>query len=316
MLSKGYYFGIKNESQDLSSYFENILDSNPKFLIAGSFSFWLPVQLWKKLAKLNCPKLILLPFKYDSNNITFELKKLRFLIKSNTAIIINSLNHSKFILTDNHCFVGSNNLSSGGIINNIENCAIMKNTDIDYDDWYDEIIGLIRKEYRNFSSITNTISKEAKLSNLPIPVIKSEMSQSELITSINQLKELYTSLIELTDCYQHLEHSFKELVNNTKKTIKLFDSPITSLTKYLIDNLTNQFNEKNSHKVIWIKNYTGIKFKVDDLSNSLSELNSRRKLMLDLYNDTWRENQLIYDKIDDSCSNLNIKNLYNFKKYL
>lgn len=319
MLNNGYCLGIKSEHEDLSSSFEKILDSNPTFLIAGSFSFWLPPQLWTKLSQLTCPKLILLPFKYKYTNqsdLTFEIKKIQLLINSNTAVLINSLNHSKFILTDSNCFVGSNNLTSGGIINNIENCIIMSDSNIYYTDWYNEILTLIRNELTNFSSLTNTKSKESKLAGLTMPIIKDRMSNEEVITSINQLKTIYSALISVSDCYQHLENSFEKLVKDTKKSIQLFNSPETLLTKYFINNLTTQYNEKKEKPEIWIRDCNSINNKLTDLSNSLNKLSSQRKVLMDVYKSTWKQHQLIYDKINDSYSNRNLINLNKVRKHL
>lgn len=319
MLTKGYYFGIKSANQDLGFCFDKILSSNPSFLITGSFSYGLPRNLWFKFSSLNCPKLILLPFQYNfsnQTNLSYQINNIKSLIKANTVVLINSLNHSKFMLTKKYCFIGSNNLTQGGIVSNIESSMFMNNSHVDYNDWKNEIINLIRPELNQYASLKNTQAKEKHLSSLTLPKIKFKMTPDELSEAINQLASIYNALISVTDSYQHLGDVFKELAKQTKKPVKLMQSSLLLLTKHLYDDLTEQYNRKSVFSEILIKDCDKINEQIERLSISVNKVSLYRENLLEDYNTMWTENQKIYKVINKDYANLNLINLNNFKDSL
>lgn len=322
LIKNNSYFGIKYENDNLSLNFHNILNSNPAYVIAGSFSYFLPHDLWIKFSNLNCPKLILLPFKYDYQNKSALINQhyiIESLIKSGFSVLINSVNHSKFLLTDKNCFIGSNNLTSNGIIANIESSIFMDSTHTDYSNWHNDIIKLIKTEMSSYASAKNTKNKEALLKNLmnSLSNIKHKMSHEELSCSINQLKTICNALISVTDSYQHLGIHFKELIKQTKKPIKLIQSTLIPLTNDLYLNLTKQFEEKSTkYPEIWIKNSSTIIKQIQELSYSLNELCTHRSDLFDTYNDMWSNNQRIYREIKTSSANSNLINLNHFENFL
>ena len=302
-----YFFGIKNNSEDFTRYFEYILDSSPKYIVASSFSFWLPYPLWSKIKSLECPKVIIMCYEYLYETKTHTLVKedlFNQLINANFSVIINSKNHCKFLLTDKHLYQGSNNLSGGGIIQNAENSTFINPTHPDFNFWTYDILNYSCTCLMNYGNLDFVKIKEDALAHLFIPEILFFMTEQQIKTSINTLDTIMDNLKSTTDSYQLLDKDFFKLYRKTLSTMTLLDN-----FKYnLLYNLT-----QNKSSKICISNFDKLKKDVFKLENSFKNLTLYRSILRNSTLDNWKnKKQIIKNPISNNIS----KNIGNIDFFL
>ncbi|WP_102398903.1 phospholipase D-like domain-containing protein [Haloimpatiens massiliensis] len=322
MKSINEIISVKDRNDNYNAYFERILDNNPKFIIASSFSFFLPPSLWNRFNKLQCPKLVIIPYEYEyrdakkmiNKRIINELKKIEYIICSGTTVIINSVNHAKYMITDKDCFVGSNNLTSGGIEDNVENSHFMYNRSGYYQYWKDEILKFVNNETIGFAALEKLKEEQQILNNIIIYELDNWMvNKQEFYNVLNNMHSLKKSLYRVNDCYQHIGAEVRGLIVETCPIIKKIDI-IKNKLEEVYWKLDREYEKKKQNDNIFItkRDLNMINPRIEDIKLDLKQLNLYRVELFKKYENTWRRDQSIYEYLQDKEKNENLTNLKNF----
>jgi hypothetical protein len=313
---------IKNRNDDFKAYFERILDNKPDYIIISSFSFFLPPVLWNKFKNLSCPKLVIIPYEYEhrdgKNNMVKstinQMKRIEQIINTGATVLVNSVNHAKYMLTEKDCFVGSNNLTIGGMVDNIENSHFMYNKSGDYQHWKDEIFKFINGEIKGFASLKRLHKGQKAIDSINIQELESWIiSREELYQILNNMTCLKIALYSVNDCYQHIGSEVRELILETCPIIKDIDALVGKLEE-LHWNLYIEYENKKGNDNIYIKkrDVNFINSSILDINKNLQRLNLSKDQLLNKYKKTWRTNQTIYKYLTDKETDSNLKGLNQF----
>ncbi|MBU3191890.1 hypothetical protein K9O30_20815 [Clostridium bowmanii] len=240
--------------------------------------------------------------------------KFNHIVNTGATVITNSVNHAKYVLTEKDCFVGSNNLTRGGIEDNVENSHFMYNQSGQYKYWKEEILKFVNSETFGFASLEKLKEEQNILKSTPIYELDSwSINKDEFYDILNNIGHLKTALYRVNDCYQHLGAEVSGLLLETCPIMK----NIEILTKKLEDiywDLDREYKEKKHFDNIFIKkrDLNTINLRIKNINIDLEQLNLYRVELFEKYENTWRSNQSIYDYLLDKESNENLTNLKKF----
>jgi phosphatidylserine/phosphatidylglycerophosphate/cardiolipin synthase-like enzyme len=243
------YVGIKRLSEELIQPFVDIIKDTNEFIYMGSFSFWLPTDsVWKELISAKGLKLIIMPIDYfngDAYRPINDKYKIKTLLDNDICVIVNSHNHSKFIVNDKHAYFGSVNLTEQAMVYNVECIATNSNKTQARED----IINFVHEEIRRYRNLMkNFLTYKVKHLAFVDEFMKVKSSYSNVVINSDSLLNMESvngavlsvfdnqaSLIYIIDQYHALLelNEFINLSKKVKKSIQLSEKLLAQLRKVL-----------------------------------------------------------------------------------
>lgn len=288
--------------EDFSENFESVIDGDPKYVIASSYSFSIWTKWYEKLKKLDCPRVVIIPFRYcygDKEYAINTLEVIKTIINDGIGVIIDSLNHAKFILTDKRAYDGSNNLTKGGFITNVENSNFYgRDTEegvFGYNECNSRIMKyffLLLKCYGNYGIALAKVEKLEKyqISNIKWKIQKDEFEKllNDISICINEVEELSYNIRSMNDSFQHLRYEYREIISNTYRKLKEI-SKFSRCLEIIYIKLKNELEIKDKYNEIWLKNT-----QVEEVNSKIEEINKNIKdLCSDYYDELRRYKKII-----------------------
>lgn len=318
-------FKIKRANEAYEEKFEKILDDNPQYVIIGSFSFSVATNWYKKLASLKCPKLVIIPYKYYCWNKerTINYKdNIKILVDDGIGVIINSLQHAKFILTDKECFDGSNNLTYSGFNTNIENSNfyLYKLFPKEYNELYKEILCFTKEQIYNFASIENAEERylqleKGNLDELFFATETNHLSEylDKIRNTIMDTKDLENNIKLVNDSFQHMGREYTKVIGKSYSLLKELEN-INWKLENIFNVLLSQYRQKNNYEEIWIKDLQNINADINIINAKKDKLHLLYKEILDNFRRKSRFGEDLYiDLAKDRVENIVAKNTINIK---
>lgn len=264
--------GIRRLNQDIRPEIEKLLDNAKEFILIGSYSFMLEYELYKRISKNDCVKVVIIPrcsFYQDKNkeeneSIINDEEKIASLIDNNFAVVINHTNHAKFIVTENKTCFGSLNATHYAITYNNEGILLYdnlrKNKLLKGEDTLTKDI--VKYTLENLLTYNhNEILKKNKSEN-HIPRLKEELQcvfgylrysiktgnlkkeAHQLCIEINNILDVYKDKID-DYYYSCISHSSETVIEQIERTIKHTTDKKEQYLRLYINNAEKSLNVKN-----------------------------------------------------------------------
>jgi hypothetical protein len=171
----------------------------------GSFSFWLPIHLFKRVKTVssNIHSTLLIPHVNRSGDVINKLHKIETLINANVGVIISCFNHSKFLFSEKSIYYGSGNLTDYGLNSNIEAVTV-----------YDLMRNDLKSDFIDFALIELNRYFNAQHSGLPV-------MNNQIINSLNTL---FGKVLKLNPNITKVEKTVTNFEENNRVIGKAIDT--------------------------------------------------------------------------------------------
>lgn len=266
IINNNNVLGIKRVKENLVGHFKYMVQNSKLFIAMASYSFMLPYEVMNELAKNASAKIIIIPYRYYARNqyrIINTEKTIRYLITKNVAVIIDSNNHSKFLVNEDHAYFGSVNLTENAMVYNIESIA-------SYDDLLNtspskrDIIKFVLEKINEYIHLSNQqyvylheqmcLEINGILSNLYKITTDGSKGIERVESNINEMEYILSTIKKILDKYQALL-SLDEFYNLARRSKKLLSEIDT-----FIEMLKSELWKANKYETIYFNKGTKEKF--------------------------------------------------------
>jgi hypothetical protein len=254
---KNAMWGLKNSGTDITDNILRIIVNAQSYLIIGGYNFSFGknyMGIFTELSKKKIPKLMIIPSRlYGAKNPQNEI--IRFCIKQNIGVILNSNNHSKWIVSEADLYYGSSNFSKTSWKSKIE--VVNFNYGLNY--FYDlnsrtreDFLQFVKKEifdFQNRHSKYNTI----RIKNLALHTWRSIDKKIQKLNpdiqkvrnTLENYEDVLADLLSVSDeAFASNEYKvFQSISNSTRRII---DS-IEVLCRYAYNEILNETNFENEN---------------------------------------------------------------------
>lgn len=256
-------WGLKRSTQDITNNIMSIITNANRFIIVGGYNFTFKTAGYTFFAELKLkaatiPTLLILPPNLYGSGNSAQSNIIDFCNNNGIGIILNSYNHSKWILTDKDLYYGSSNFSETSWKRKVEVVTIHNHskinspwaikTIIDFKDFIKEEIVLIRNR-STMQRITGLIENTINIWNsIKVRIIKLNPSIEKVQITLNNYEDVILDLQET--CILWYETSYFENFQEIQKLSSIILKKINTLCSFAYNNMFNEIiNNGNSFKV-------------------------------------------------------------------